>query len=68
MSKENCELLLRAKSLAIRRGLDDSKIECPFLDICKGVRCHMFSVEDSLDENWQVAEDMRKSEKLIDNG
>lgn len=52
MSKENCELLLRAKSLAIRRGLDDSKIECPFLDICKGVRCHMFSVEDSLDENW----------------
>lgn len=63
MSKENCELILRAKSLAIKRGLDDTKVECPVMDICKGTRCHLFSAEDSLDENWQVAEDIKRFEK-----
>lgn len=60
VEKQGCEMRLRAKSLAIKRGLDDSKVVCPFLDICKGTKCHMFSPDDSLEENWQIAEDLQK--------
>jgi hypothetical protein len=42
MSKERCELLVNAKSLAIDKGLDPSEVECPLIDICKGTKCYMF--------------------------
>lgn len=59
---EDCELLLRAKALAVKKGLDDSKVECPFIDVCKGRRCYMFDVHDTFEENRLVAEDLKKHE------
>lgn len=60
VERKGCEMILRAKSLAIKRGLDDSKVEYPFINVCKGTRCYMFSADDSLEENWQIAEDLQK--------
>jgi hypothetical protein len=58
IEKEPCELLLRAKSLAIQRGLDDSKVECPFIDICKGEKCYMFD-PDEPEENEIIARSLK---------
>jgi hypothetical protein len=41
--KEGCELLAKAKAEAIYRGLDASKVECPFIYACKGHRCYMIN-------------------------
>ena len=42
VEQEGCELLAKAKALAIKRGLDSSLIDCPFIGVCTGKRCHMF--------------------------
>jgi len=36
---ERCELLIRARALAAKRGLDNSQINCPIISICSGERC-----------------------------
>jgi hypothetical protein len=57
--KERCDLLAKAQSLAVRRGLDETKVQCPFLDVCKGTKCHMFDSEE-MEENIIIAEDLRR--------
>jgi hypothetical protein len=49
MTQENCELLIKAKALAIKRGLDSSKVECPFVEFCKGTTCYIMEDEGDLD-------------------
>lgn len=61
MEKEPCELLIKAKSLAIRRGLDDTKVECPFIDVCKGTRCYLFNGNNT-EENHLIYEDLKGNE------
>lgn len=63
MSKENCELLARAQALAIKRNLDVTKVECPFIEVCKGERCYMFDAYDSPEENLEVAEDLKRFDR-----
>ena len=59
--KENCELLAKAQALAINRGLDASRVQCPFIDVCKGTKCYMFDPQDP-EENQLIAEDLRRSQ------
>ena len=42
---ERCELLLRAKSLAIKKGLDDTLVECPAIRTCTGTSCLFQKIE-----------------------
>jgi hypothetical protein len=62
--KENCELLARAQSLAIKRGLDVSRVVCPFSDVCKGERCHLFNADEP-NENQEIAESLRNYDRKI---
>lgn len=39
---ERCELLAKAKNMAIKKGLDSAKIDCPMIGVCTGARCYMF--------------------------
>lgn len=39
---ERCELIEKAKSLALKKKLDTSVIECPMIGVCSGVRCYLF--------------------------
>jgi hypothetical protein len=50
-----CELLIRAKALAIRKGLDDTKVECPFINICQGTKCHL--LPDEIEDEMEMEED-----------
>ena len=59
--KENCEVLARARIEAKRKGLDESKVECPFIDVCKGTKCYMFQGGFPR-ENMEIAEDMKNYE------
>lgn len=45
---KGCELLARAKVLAIKRGLDSTQVECPIADICKHNVCIYMSDLDQL--------------------
>jgi len=52
-----CELLAKTKALAIQRGLDESKVECPLINVCKGTRCYMFDEEEP-EESELIANDL----------
>lgn len=54
LEQESCELLFKANVLALKRGLDTSKIECPFTDVCIGVRCYLMedTPKDEIVENY----------------
>lgn len=36
---ERCELLIRARAMAAKRGLDNTQINCPIIKYCSGERC-----------------------------
>lgn len=65
MSSENCELLVKAQSLAVRRGLDVSKVVCPVIEWCKGERCHLIDPDDP-ESNFEMMEDLNKYEHKVD--
>lgn len=61
--KENCELLLKAQSLAVQRGLDVSKVVCPVIDWCKGERCHLIDPDD-MQDNYEMIDEENEHKQL----
>ncbi|KKQ63508.1 MAG: hypothetical protein US85_C0016G0004 [Candidatus Shapirobacteria bacterium GW2011_GWF1_38_23] len=61
---ERCELLAKAQALANHRGLDSSRVECPFLSVCRGTRCYMFD-PDTPNENFEIAEDLKRIQNSV---
>lgn len=41
--REPCELLSKAKGLAIKRGLNPATVECPVEQVCPGQICYLLS-------------------------
>lgn len=41
VEQEGCELLAKARLLAMKRGLDPDKVACVFPNICKGTTCFL---------------------------
>jgi hypothetical protein len=52
--KENCELLMKAKILASKRGLDSSQIDCPIIKTCTGNSCIYLSDIDKLEAEQEI--------------
>jgi len=48
---ERCELLARAKALAIKKGLDSQKVECPAIEVCEGTSCIFLEPDNFFNEN-----------------
>jgi len=55
-----------SKSLAIQRGLDDTKVECSFINVCKGTRCYMFDADEP-EENQLIAADLVGNTRLMED-
>lgn len=59
MERKSCEIFKQAKELAINNGLGETKVKCPFFDVCQGKKFYMFDPLEP-EENWQIYEDMKR--------
>jgi hypothetical protein len=68
MGTNRCELLARAKALAIKRGLDDTKVECPFVDspVCTGTHCILYEAPHLAGKGYEEKSDNERLTELRD--
>ena len=48
-----CELLVKTKALAIKKGLDASKVDCPFVKFCPEPDCYLVGPLQELEEEFE---------------